>query len=95
MYKVIGVCAVGWAAVCLGVMRQDPVTGAWLWIASLALAPVVLLMAPKPRHQLAALRAVEVEAEVWCAGQTRRHGGTPSVAQARSPKNEMDAVLIE
>lgn len=76
MNKVIGVCAVGWAAVCLVIMRQDAVTGAWLWIGSLVLAPVVCLMVLKQRRQPAPLRALDIEAEVWCASETRGHGRT-------------------
>ncbi len=94
MDKFIGVCAAGWAVVCLVVMSQDAVTGAWLWVGSLALAPVVLLMVVQRRLQPAAMRALDVEAEAWCARAApigRSPGSPPGVARVALDRLEATA----
>jgi hypothetical protein len=60
-------------------------TAAWLGVGSFVVAPVILLIVPRRRRQPEALLALDAEAEVWCAGETRGSGRPPFVAWVPLP----------
>ncbi len=64
--KAWGCAAIAWAAVWLALGWREVAGGAWLGLAALAIAPMVLwVLAWAKRREIRGLRAVEIEALTW------------------------------